>query len=155
MIIRGGGSQTDLSCFDHYAIAATIAHLPLPVLTGIGHERDETITDLVAHTRLKTPTAVAAFLIETCHHFEETLDQFFQEISTLAADRLNAARDSLEKHRLLFYQSVGENPQSQQERLGQIQNTVLRQAERTVDRQKTHFQQLTNEFRHMVQRRLH
>lgn len=64
VLIRGGGARTDLLAFDDYALAAALAKAPLPVLTGIGHERDESLADLVAHTRLKTPTAVAAFLIE-------------------------------------------------------------------------------------------
>lgn len=64
VIIRGGGATTDLNGFDTYLLAANVAQFPLPVLTGIGHERDDTIIDLVANTRLKTPTAVAAFLIE-------------------------------------------------------------------------------------------
>lgn len=64
VIIRGGGAQTDLGCFDSYEMAANIAQFPLPVIAGIGHERDETIVDQVAHLRVKTPTAAAAFLIE-------------------------------------------------------------------------------------------
>lgn len=63
VIIRGGGSQTDLGCFDSYDMAANIAQFPLPVIAGIGHERDETIVDRVACLRVKTPTAAAAFLI--------------------------------------------------------------------------------------------
>lgn len=64
VIIRGGGATTDLHGFDNYLLAANVAQFPLPVFTGIGHERDDTIVDLVAHTRFKTPTAVAAYLIE-------------------------------------------------------------------------------------------
>jgi len=64
VIIRGGGSASELSYFDSYTLAANCAQFPLPVITGIGHERDDSILDLVAHTRLKTPTAVAAFLID-------------------------------------------------------------------------------------------
>lgn len=64
IIIRGGGATSDLNSFDSYLLAANCAQFPLPILTGIGHERDDTIVDLVAHTRLKTPTAVAAFLLE-------------------------------------------------------------------------------------------
>ena len=60
VIIRGGGSSLDLHGFDTYLLAANVAQFPLPVLSGIGHERDDTLVDLVAHTRLKTPTAVAA-----------------------------------------------------------------------------------------------
>jgi exodeoxyribonuclease VII large subunit len=71
VIIRGGGSQIDLSCFDTYGLAAEVAKFPLPVITGIGHERDDTVVDTVAHTKLKTPTAVAEFLIATMTSFEE------------------------------------------------------------------------------------
>jgi len=64
VIIRGGGSTSELNYFDSYRLAANCAQFPIPLISGIGHERDDTIVDLVAHTRLKTPTAVAAFLIE-------------------------------------------------------------------------------------------
>lgn len=75
VIIRGGGSQTDLGCFDSYELAANIAQFPLPVIAGIGHERDETIVDRVAHLRVKTPTAAAAFLIETFHEQGSILEK--------------------------------------------------------------------------------
>jgi exodeoxyribonuclease VII large subunit len=71
VIVRGGGSQIDLSCFDAYVLAAEVAKFPLPVITGIGHERDDTVVDIVAHTKLKTPTAVAEFLIANMTSFEE------------------------------------------------------------------------------------
>ncbi|MCQ2346304.1 MAG: exodeoxyribonuclease VII large subunit [Paludibacteraceae bacterium] len=64
VIIRGGGATTDLSCFDSYTLCATCAQFPLPILTGIGHTRDVSVLDMVAHQALKTPTAVAAFLID-------------------------------------------------------------------------------------------
>lgn len=64
VIIRGGGSQTDLSWFDSYAIAYYITQFPIPVITGIGHDKDLSVTDIVANTSLKTPTAVADFLID-------------------------------------------------------------------------------------------
>ncbi|HBO83651.1 MAG TPA: exodeoxyribonuclease VII large subunit [Deltaproteobacteria bacterium] len=73
VIIRGGGSQTDLSCFDTYNLAVEVAKMPIPVITGIGHERDDTLVDLVAHTKLKTPTAAAEFLISGLRVFEERL----------------------------------------------------------------------------------
>ena len=81
VIIRGGGAQLDLDCFDDYRLALRIADFSLPVLTGIGHERDETIADLVAHTRLKTPTAVAEFILSSFREYEENL--------ALAAQRLD------------------------------------------------------------------
>ena len=64
VVIRGGGATGDLSDFDSYPLAAAVAQMPIPVIVGIGHERDETVLDFVAHTRVKTPTAAAAFLID-------------------------------------------------------------------------------------------
>lgn len=64
VIIRGGGASSELSSFDSYLLAANCAQFPLPIITGIGHERDDTVLDIVAHTRAKTPTAVAEFLIK-------------------------------------------------------------------------------------------
>ena len=63
VIIRGGGATSDLSGFDTYLLAASCAQFPLPIITGIGHERDDTVIDMVAHTRVKTPTAAAEYLI--------------------------------------------------------------------------------------------
>ncbi len=74
-IIRGGGSRLDLAAFDQYEICETVAKFPLPVLTGIGHDTDETVLDQVAHRALKTPTAVADFLIERALYFESNLTQ--------------------------------------------------------------------------------
>ncbi len=64
-IVRGGGATTDLNGFDDYDLARAVATFPLPIVVGIGHERDRTVLDEIAHTRVKTPTAVAAFFIDT------------------------------------------------------------------------------------------
>jgi exodeoxyribonuclease VII large subunit len=79
-IIRGGGSQTDLSWFDNYNIAYYITQFPLPVLTGIGHEKDLSVTDMVAFHSLKTPTAVADFLIDCMNNTDNQLNEFSIEI---------------------------------------------------------------------------
>ncbi len=64
VIIRGGGATSELSAFDSYLLAASCAQFPIPVITGIGHERDDTVLDIVSHTRVKTPTAAAEFIID-------------------------------------------------------------------------------------------
>ena len=64
VIIRGGGSRSDLNCFNAYRICSYVAQFPLPVITGIGHDKDTSVADMVAHTALKTPTAVAGWLVE-------------------------------------------------------------------------------------------
>ncbi len=87
VIIRGGGSKSDLSCFDSYLLCSHIAQFPLPVLTGIGHDKDQSVADLVAALSLKTPTAVAAHLVALAADFEArlydlqlALDQRLREI---------------------------------------------------------------------------
>ena len=85
-IIRGGGAVSDLNGFDSYLLAANVAQFPLPILTGIGHERDDTVIDFVAHTRLKTPTAVAAFLLDAREkeiREVEALEETLQRAATL------------------------------------------------------------------------
>ncbi len=74
VVIRGGGSTSDLNCFNAYRLCAHIAQFPLPVLTGIGHDKDVSVADMVAHTALKTPTAVAGWLIERMQQIEGWLD---------------------------------------------------------------------------------
>ena len=71
VIIRGGGATSDMSGFDTLALAENVANFPLPIITGIGHERDESVLDMVSHTRVKTPTAAAAFLVA---HLKEVAD---------------------------------------------------------------------------------
>ena len=88
VIIRGGGATSDLSSFDSYLLAASCAQFPLPVITGIGHERDETVLDIVAHTRAKTPTAVAEFLIANLTETAAELTEISQDIVSLVSQRL-------------------------------------------------------------------
>ena len=97
VIIRGGGAQLDLDCFDEYRLAAKIANLSIPVLTGIGHERDETIADLVAHTRLKTPTAVAEFLLSGFREFEENLGIALQRLDRATRQQLSSETGKIQQ----------------------------------------------------------
>lgn len=96
VIIRGGGAAADLYGFERYALAAVVAQFPIPVLTGIGHERDETVLDYVAHTRLKTPTAVAAFLIEHFGAECALLDELSQRLVRGATAFINQERQHQE-----------------------------------------------------------
>lgn len=96
VIIRGGGAQADLDSFDTYELAKLVAAAPLPVLTGIGHERDETVVDLVAHTKLKTPTAVAEFLISGMNRFYSSLYDLNIRLERSTKERLRSANDQLQ-----------------------------------------------------------
>jgi exodeoxyribonuclease VII large subunit len=87
VIIRGGGSRMDLACFDSYDMASAVAQFPLPVIAGIGHDRDHSVVDMVANTALKTPTAVAEFISEHNEQLLLLLDEL--------KDRLVHAADSI------------------------------------------------------------
>ncbi len=95
IIIRGGGSQLDLDCFDDYELCSHIAQFPLPILTGIGHERDTSIADMVAHTQLKTPTAVAEFVLQGMAAFLESATDLFSTISSIATSHITSERERL------------------------------------------------------------
>lgn len=136
VIIRGGGASSDLSDFDSYELAACIALYPLPVLTGIGHERDETVLDYVAHTKVKTPTAAAAFIIE--HQAEEAalLDDLYQRITHSAKEQIQREKQRLEHQRAVlpllfmgFYQK-GEN------RLVLLSQRLSSSAKQSLEREK-------------------
>jgi len=96
VIIRGGGSQADLSCFDNYNVAYHVTQFPIPVLTGIGHEKDDSIVDLVAHTRLKTPTAVAGFIIDGVAAFAGQIDLLEQQAVEMIENKLSDEKTRIE-----------------------------------------------------------
>lgn len=96
VIIRGGGATSDLSGFDTLALAENVANFPLPVITGIGHERDESVLDMVSHTRVKTPTAAAAFLINNLKIVLDEIEDCEQRIHAKVKQRMD-----MEKIRLL------------------------------------------------------
>ena len=98
VLIRGGGSTSDLSCFNSYRLCAYVAQFPLPVLTGIGHLKDESVADMVAHTPLKTPTAVAAWLTQQMQGLEGWLESVEQELKDVVMAKLQ--RENLRLERL-------------------------------------------------------
>ena len=89
VIIRGGGATADLSGFDTLALAENVAQFPLPVITGIGHDRDESILDMVANTKVKTPTAAAALLIDNLRQVLDRINSAQQHLTTAISTRLS------------------------------------------------------------------
>jgi len=106
-IIRGGGSQSDLSWFDNYNIAFHITQFPIPVITGIGHEKDLSVTDLVASQALKTPTAVADFLIERTANTEARLNEMILEINEITRSAIEENRSLIESLRIKMISAAG------------------------------------------------
>lgn len=96
VIIRGGGATSDLSCFDTYDLANNCAQFPLPVVTGIGHQRDDTLLDIVAHTRVKTPTAAAELLIHTMLVQAEKIENLRRAIPDTMSRRIADERRRVE-----------------------------------------------------------
>ena len=92
VIIRGGGATSDLSGFDTLSLAENVANFPLPVITGIGHDRDESVLDMISHTRVKTPTAAAAFLIDNLAQTWGRIVTARQKLGSWAKLRMEAER---------------------------------------------------------------
>ncbi len=95
-IIRGGGATSDLAAFDNYNIALHCAQFPLPIISGIGHQRDDSIVDLVAHTRVKTPTAAAEFLIDCMRQYDERIENAANQLSELVGEIMNENEQTLQ-----------------------------------------------------------
>jgi exodeoxyribonuclease VII large subunit len=106
VIIRGGGSQSDLSWFDNYRIAFHVTQFPLPVITGIGHEKDLSITDMVAFQSLKTPTAVADYLIDSVSGAEDRLKEISSEISEYSKGIIDYNKERIESSRIRLIPAV-------------------------------------------------
>lgn len=117
VIIRGGGAQLDLACFDQYELAFHVAQFPLPVITGIGHDKDDTVIDLVAHTRMKTPTAVAEFLISGALQFSQGLNELEKHFMELITNQLDDHRSRLNDAASQLNLLVNQMIVSQQNRL--------------------------------------
>lgn len=108
VVIRGGGSQSDLSCFNSYSLCYYLAQMPLPVATGIGHDRDESVADLVAAVHLKTPTAVAAWIVEQAARFEQRIDTLDDAMRDMARAMLEQKqRDLTDKAQRLSAVAIG------------------------------------------------
>lgn len=97
VIIRGGGATSDLTGFDTYPLAAACAQFPIPIVTGIGHERDDTVLDMISHTRVKTPTAAAELLIARVLESATRLHQLQERTQAAVTYRLTNERHRLEK----------------------------------------------------------
>ena len=140
VIIRGGGASSDLSDFDSYELVACIAQYPLPVLTGIGHERDETVLDFVAHTRVKTPTAAAAFIIDHQAGEAALLDDLYLRITRSAEERIQREKQRLEHLRavlpLLFTNFI----QGKQNGLSLLRQRLLTAGNQRLEREQYRLQ---------------
>ena len=129
VIIRGGGATSDMSGFDALELAENVANFPLPIITGIGHDRDECILDMVSHTRVKTPTAAAALLIDNLHTAERRIDDARQRIANLTSRKMEVEKLRLSRLAERLPSLFGSVKDKQEARLDILQERLFRLAE--------------------------
>ena len=137
IIIRGGGSTNDLSCFNSYRICSYVAQFPLAVITGIGHDKDVSVADMVAHTPLKTPTAVAAWLDERMALLEGKIDEAAQLVTDAARAKTSAEQLRIERWAGLIRELAKQMCERNHSRLTLLHEQLRSAAERTIERESS------------------
>ncbi len=149
VIIRGGGATTDLLAFDEYELAFCVANFPLPIITGIGHERDESVTDMVAHTRCKTPTAVAAFIYEQMVAQENRLLSVEEGIRTLLTERLTNEHKRLDDYSQRIVRACSNRFVLENQKLAMIRQKLLLMFHNTIQEQRHKIEMQENTLKHI------
>lgn len=119
VLIRGGGSQSDLGSFNSYRLCCYLAQFPLPLLTGIGHDKDQSVADLVAAVALKTPTAVAVYLKKGMEAFDARLDALYDELTAWVSGTIDAQRNALKNAAFALSREAMQRIHDSRLRLGQ------------------------------------
>lgn len=125
VIIRGGGAVTDLSCFDAYQLAFYASQFPLPIVAGIGHQRDTSVLDMVAHTSVKTPTAAAELIINHNLLQWERIVRLQQRLQQTADKRIVQLGYALDKHRLRLQMAFATYVRKEQDRIALAEKALL------------------------------
>ncbi len=154
VIIRGGGAVSDLAGFETYLLAAHVAQFPLPVLTGIGHERDDTVVDLVAHTRLKTPTAVAAFLVERQREEIELLTELGRRLRQVVTGKMERNALLLKSLQLRVKAATVSCGRKEEQHLLQLASALENRTMQGLHHQKNLLENLRQDLRQAPLRRL-
>lgn len=128
-IIRGGGSTSDLALFDSYLIASYVAQFPLPIFSGIGHDKDVSVVDMVAHTSLKTPTAVATKLVEMADYEMILVENFATEIAHNVEDMLHGEELRLYTHGVNISREATRHISNHEKRIELLKDGLLSRVE--------------------------
>ena len=136
VIIRGGGATSDLSGFDTYPLAANCAQFPLPIITGIGHERDDTVLDTVAHTRVKTPTAAAEYLIGALADAAAHHEALVHRLTMGLTQRLHREEQRLQQLATRLPAGFAIMQARQQHRMAQVESTLHTALQHTLIKQQ-------------------
>lgn len=136
VLIRGGGSASDLSCFNSYRLCSYVAQFPLPVITGIGHDKDTSVADMVAHTPLKTPTAVAAWLTERMAQQDGWLEEAAMRLAEAATRATQREQLRLERMSGEVIRLGGTYCERAQARLAMLREQLSAEVARFIDRRQ-------------------
>ena len=137
-IIRGGGSTSDLALFDSYLIASYVAQFPLPIFSGIGHDKDVSVVDMVAHTSLKTPTAVATKLVELADYEMTLVENFATEIAHNVEDMLHGEELRLYTHGVNISREATRHISNHEKRIELLKDGLLSRVEYMISTEEQH-----------------
>lgn len=160
VITRGGGSKSDLACFDRYELANNVAQFPIPVIAAIGHERDTSVVDLVAHTRVKTPTAAAEFIIEKVSLYWQSMQSMYEQVIENIKYKLEQELQNIEQYSkiILGIDAVLELKKEQLKHLTEKMKwsaiNIVREQNRLLSTINLHFKTLTRNTIQKQQKRL-
>ena len=142
VIIRGGGATADMSGFDTLLLAENVANFPLPVITGIGHERDECVLDMVSHTRVKTPTAAAALLVDNLAQVWAHVTDCQRTITQLAGQRMASEPSRLDRLSTRLITLIHDRLTHEQFRLSSLATSLKPAAEYVLTTHRNHLERL-------------
>ena len=142
VIIRGGGATADMSGFDTLLLAENVANFPLPVITGIGHERDECVLDMVSHTRVKTPTAAAALLIDNLAQVSAHVTDCQRTITQLVGQRMASEPSRLDRLSVRLITLIHDRLTHEQFRLSSLATSLKPAAEYVLTTHRNHLERL-------------
>lgn len=147
VIIRGGGATTDMSGFDTLALAENVANFPLPIITGIGHDRDECILDMVSFCRVKTPTAAAAFLIDHLGKTYNTLSSAKERIAHIARQQLAYEQMKLKQLSSRIPTLITLAKERQEKRIDSLENRMNSAVRHLLERERHRLQLCTQRIK--------
>ena len=154
VIIRGGGATSDMSGFDTLALAENVANFPLPIITGIGHDRDESILDMVSHTSVKTPTAAAAFLIDHLKTVMDILNDSQEQIVRLAQQKLTFYKSQFATIAELLPRLFSNVKVRQEARLDALNNSITHLAQLRISTFNSQLSTIESKLPILLERRV-
>lgn len=154
VIIRGGGATSDLSGFDTLALAENVAQFPIPVITGIGHERDESILDMISHMRVKTPTAAAALLIDHLKRVWDYLQEAQGVLETNARQRMDLEQMRLQRAAQKIPPLFSLFKERQERRIDSMMRDMIAAAQRLISDEMHKVETLESIIKPMLERRV-